>query len=85
MLTDLPPEIDMPQRAVKRDTAGVEAPTEAVQALTSVVGAPLASTPDGRLQTFDLRARRQQLMETTGRAAVDQRGAFVLQRIPTHQ
>lgn len=71
--------------AVELDTAGVEAPTEAVQALTSVLGAPLASTPNGRLQTFDLRARRQQLMQTIGRAAVDQRGALVLQRVPTHQ
>ena len=71
--------------AVELDTAGVEAPTEAVGALTTVLGAPFASTSDGRLQAFDLTARRQQLVETTGGAAVDQRGALVLERIPTHE
>ena len=71
--------------AVELDTAGVQAPTDAARALTTVLGAPLASTSDGRLQAFDLTARRRQLMETAGRAVVDERGALVLQRTPTRE
>jgi hypothetical protein len=70
--------------AVELDGAGVDASDEAARVLTGLLGFSVATTPDGRLQAFDLRGRRQQLVDAVGADSVARRGQVVLHRVPAH-
>ncbi len=67
--------------AVELDASGVDSPDQNSRLLTGALGPPLATSSDDRLQAFDLRARRQQLVDSLGADAVAQRGDFVLSRV----
>ena len=71
--------------AVEVDTRGLTQPAATVTTLTSALGAPIATTPDGQLVAFDLRGHRTALIGSLGSSAVQQRGDRVLNRVPSVQ
>ena len=68
--------------AVELDTRGLSQPAVAAATLRAALGAPIASTSDGELVAFDLRAHRTALISSLGPSAVEQRGHLVLHRLP---